>query len=140
MMQGRLRAAFAFWRSGNAWRLSERLGRRQNLLGVAWDFHLAPDLGEAAIAVDQKGRALDAEILAAVHAFFLPHAVGLDRRPLRVGRERELEFVLKLELLVARGAVRRDADDHGSGGGEFGPQGVESDSFGGAAGRIVLGV
>jgi len=65
---------------------SERLSRRQNLLRVAWDLYLTPDPRNAAVAVDEKGRAIDAEIFAAVHALFLPYAVSLDCRPLRVGR------------------------------------------------------
>src|ERR1700733_185037 len=57
---------------------SERLRRREDLVGMARHFHFAPDLGDAAFAIDEKGRALDAEILAAVHALFLPYPVGLD--------------------------------------------------------------
>src|ERR1700691_2292038 len=58
---------------------SERLRRRQDLVRMARHFHFAPDLGDAAVAVNEKGRALDAEIFAAVHALFLPYPVGLDR-------------------------------------------------------------
>jgi hypothetical protein len=45
---------------------------------VARHFHFAPDLGDTAIVVDEKGRALDAEIFAAVRAFFLPRSIALD--------------------------------------------------------------
>src|ERR1700733_12251341 len=48
--------------------------------------------------------------------------------------------MLVLELVVTRSAVRRNADDGGAGAGEFGAQAVEVDGFGGAAGRVVLGV
>jgi hypothetical protein len=45
---------------------------------VARHFHFAPGLGDTAIVVDEKGRALDAEIFAAVRAFFLPRSIALD--------------------------------------------------------------
>src|SRR5579872_92854 len=119
---------------------SERLRRREHLFRVTGHLHLAPDLGDAALTIDEKGRALDAEISAAVHALFLPHPVRSDRGALRVGGKRDLQIVLHLELVVARRAVRRNADDGRAGGGELRAQSVESDGFGGAAGSVVLGI
>src|SRR5271166_7168069 len=83
---------------------SQRLRCGQDLVRVAGHLHLAPDFGDPALTVDEVGRALDAEIFPAVHALFLPHAVGFDRRFLRVGGERDGEAMLPFELVVAGGA------------------------------------
>src|ERR671921_731206 len=75
-------------------------GRFEHLLGVSRDADLRPDPGYAALAVEEHGRALDAHVLAPVHALLDPDAEGR-----RVGaRESVLE---RLEVLRLAGAAAR---------------------------------
>src|SRR5512145_2436558 len=56
---------------------SERLRGREHFVRVAGDFHFAPLLPQHAAAVDQERAALDAHVLATVHALLLPHVEQL---------------------------------------------------------------
>src|SRR5215207_11455826 len=119
---------------------SKRLRRRQNLLRMAPHPRLAPDPRDAAVAVDQEGGALHAHVPNPKHALFDPHAVGFERALLLIGGERQIEAVLRPELVVARQAVRRHADHLSIAGRERVPQGVEILRLPGAPAGVVLGV
>src|SRR5262249_29959351 len=74
----------------------QSFGGLEHLVGVAVDLHLAPDVEDDALAVDQEGRPLDAHIFLAVHALLDPNAVGLGYVAvlIRGKRKGELEFLL----------------------------------------------
>src|SRR5690348_1197420 len=50
---------------------SERLRCFKHFLRVPWDLHLTPFLPQHPFGIDEKGAALDAEILPAIQAFLL---------------------------------------------------------------------
>ncbi|KFJ29714.1 hypothetical protein DK68_3153 [Brucella suis] len=66
---------------------SESAGGFKNGLGVSIDFDLVPDLSDASIGANQKGRALHAHIFASIHAFFHPHAIGFKRHAIFIGHQ-----------------------------------------------------
>src|SRR3954452_9291503 len=92
---------------------SKRFGGLQHFFGVAVNLDLAPGSPDHAFAVDQEGRAFDAHVLLAVHAFFLPDLVFLGDAGGLVGGEGEGQLVFLLELVVTGDAVLGHADDHG---------------------------
>jgi hypothetical protein len=59
---------------------SERSCSGQNLVGVAWYFHLGPDARDLALGVDKERSALNTHVLAAIHALLDPHAVAFEHR------------------------------------------------------------
>jgi len=61
--------------------------------------------------VDDEGGAEGAEVLAAIHGLFCPHAHLLHERVVGVRHEGEGQFVFGLELLVAGGTVYADSHD-----------------------------
>ena len=89
----------------------------EHLPVVAGHLHGLPDLGDLAVAVDQEGRALDAEEFLAVHVFLPPRAVALGHFVVDVGQQGkiQLEFVAKPAVTLDR--VGADAEDFGA---EFG--------------------
>ncbi|MNT00540.1 hypothetical protein D3C72_1349760 [compost metagenome] len=107
---------------------------------MARDLHPAPLLHQHAIGVDQKGAALNASHLLAIHILLLDDAEQIAHGFVGVGDEGERKFVLGLEVLMRLQRVARDTDDHGAGRQEFGVQVAEVLAFGGAARRVVLGV
>jgi hypothetical protein len=119
-------------------KLFQRFRGLQHLFGVARHLYLPPDLADHALAVDQKGAALDAHIFPAIHALLDPGAVGLADLALLVGGERKIERVLFLELVVLFDRVPRDADDLGLDLGEIGQRVAEGAGLGRAARRVVL--
>ena len=70
-------------------------------------------LGNAAVLVDEKARALDAHVLAAEHALLFPHAVRFGDFMVDVAQQREIQLVLCFELRLLRGRVGRDAEHDG---------------------------
>lgn len=88
--------------------------------------------------VDQEGRAFDAHIFPAIHAFFNPDAVSLARLSFLVGYQREIQVIFLLEFIVLLDAVFRQAEDKGVPGAEFFQMIPESAGFLCAAGRVVL--
>src|SRR4249920_316283 len=81
--------------------LVQGLGRLQQLLGVARDFHFAPDPADHALLVDEEGGTLDGHIFPAIHALFHPGAVGPAHFAVLIGDEREVRsnFFLNLSWL-----------------------------------------
>src|SRR3546814_20371092 len=102
---------------------------------MAGHFHLAPDAGEFSRPVDQEGGPLDAHVLAPVQAFLAPDAVRLGGLAGFVGRQRHLQLVLALELVVAGYAVARTAYHPGAQLVELRLGGAQLDGFPGATGR-----
>src|SRR5712675_1090292 len=60
-----------------------------NLFGMPLGLHLVEDLRDLSIFSDEKGRALDAHVLLAVHALLFPNAVFLGNLMIDVGQQRE---------------------------------------------------
>ena len=104
------------------------------------DFHLAPDLADRPIRLDQEGRPLDAHVFASIHALFDPDAISFQRRFFLVGRQVHLKVMLGLEFVVALGAVGRHADQDDASGIELGLEPGKVDGFGRAAAGVVLGI
>src|SRR5579863_10395498 len=107
---------------------------------MAADPDFAPDPRDRPLGVDQRRRALDAHIFAAVHAFLLPYAVGLEHRPGLVRSERQFEAVLASELFVTFDGIGGYADDPRPRRRKLGAQAVEGNRLGGAALGVVLGI
>src|SRR5215217_870377 len=105
---------------------------------MAVDIDLLPDLADLAVAVDQKGGALDAHGRLAVHVLLPPGAVALGHLVADVGEEGKVEAVLVAELAVARHVVGRDAQHHGAPGLQVRGTVPEGASLPGAAGSVVL--
>src|SRR5260370_41707812 len=84
---------------------SQCLQRLRDLVDMSGHLDLVPDVAHNAVLVDQEGRAVDAHVLAAVQALLDPGAVLLTDLAILVGHQRKVEFVLDLELVVARAAV-----------------------------------
>src|SRR5690606_33640640 len=83
-----------------AWQPSQRLRRGQNLGGMALDLHLGPDPRHPARAVDQEGRAGDAEEQPAVKALLAPDPVILAGPAVLVGGEDDGKPVLPAEPVM----------------------------------------
>src|SRR3990167_4939678 len=98
-----LRTRTSFQASTNV--RSKGLQRRLHLGDMASDLDLVPDLCNHAVLVDQEGGAVDAHVLAAVEALLDPGPVLRADLAVFVRDEREVEFVLGLELVVAGGAL-----------------------------------
>ena len=112
----------------------------QHLVDMARHLHLAPDVPDHALAVDQEGRALDAHVFPAIHALLDPDAVILRHLAGLVRAEGEVELVLLLELVVAFHAVARDADHGRVDLAELRQAVAEAAGLRGAARGIVLGI
>lgn len=83
----------------------------EDFVGVAGDFYPGPDFFDFAVFVDEKCRAVDAHVFAAIHAFLYPHAIAFADVALFIGGEGEFQIVFGLELFVLFHAAFRDADD-----------------------------
>src|SRR5581483_3931686 len=68
---------------------SERLRRFKHFLRVARDFHLAPLVSQYALAVQQKGAALNSQKLPAVQALLLDDVEELTNLLVRVTQQRK---------------------------------------------------
>jgi hypothetical protein len=107
---------------------------------VAVHLHFAPYIADDALAVNEEGRALDAHVLPAVHALLDPNPISLADLAVGIGGKRKGQGELRLELVVARNGIARNADDRGLDFGEVGKGVAKSASLRRAARRVVLGV
>lgn len=107
---------------------------------MALDLHLRPDPGDSAFGVDEHGRALDAHIGAAIHAFFLPDPIGLQRLEAFVGGERNAKLVLPDEGIVLLNGIGRKADESDAGRLEIRSCGGKILCFRRAGRRVILRV
>src|SRR5215213_11428608 len=107
---------------------------------MAWYSNTAPFARQHALAVEDKGAALDAADLSTVHVLQLHHAELLADRLFGVGQQLDRKPHLGLELLVRGDGIARHAVDLASGAPEFVMAVAECRAFGGAAGRAVLRV
>src|SRR5579864_429928 len=113
--------------------LLHRLQGGEHLGVVAVDVDPFPDPAHLAGAVDQEGRALDAQRLLAVQGLLAPGAVGVGDPVAGIGEEREVEAVLVAELAVAGDVVGRDAQHRGAVGGQLGLAIAEGAGLAGAS-------
>src|SRR5512146_1118358 len=90
---------------------SERLRCFKHFLRVPRNLHLTPFPPQHPFGVDEKGAALDAEILPAIEAFLADDLEQLANLFLLIRQQSEGQRLLGLEFLVACDAVARDADD-----------------------------
>ena len=102
--------------------------------------YLRPDLGDLALAVDQEGRADDAEKALSGKALGLPGAVEFGDLVLAIGEEREGKEVLGLEALVRGDAVGADAEHDRAAALELALGVTDTAGFLRASGRVVLGI
>ena len=72
---------------------------------MAGHLHLAPDARDCAICADEKGRALNAHIFAAVHRLFDPSPKGLTHAAFGVAAKRNVQIIFGLKLFVAGDAI-----------------------------------
>src|SRR6187549_3543015 len=94
---------------------SEGLDRFQYLRDMARNLDLAPGAAHDAVPVNQKRAAVNAHVLAAVHAFLDPDPVMFGDLAGSVGGENERQRVLLLELVMRSDGIARHADDDGPG-------------------------
>src|SRR4029453_8229900 len=85
--------------------------RFEDLGGVAVGLDVVPGAFDAALLVDQEGRAQHPDAGLAEPGLLPPGAVGVHDLVVGVGQQGELEAVLVAEALVALGVVAGDADD-----------------------------
>ena len=104
------------------------------------DGHLGEDLADGALAIDEKGGAVNAPEIAPVAILEDVDAVLLRDFSLLVSQQRKRQGVFFAELPMLLRAVEADADDFGVFLREFGPQVAKGARFAGAASRIVLRV
>lgn len=107
---------------------------------MAGNAHLAPDFSHDALAVDQKGRTVDAHIFPSVKGLFDPGSVSLNDLSSLIRGERHLQPVFGFEFIVFCDAVLRDADNLDSKTAERPRLRSEVERFFRAAGRVVLRV
>src|SRR3990167_9648299 len=100
----------------------------------------APFLALYAFAVDDKGAALDAAYLFAIHVFHLDDAKQLAGSFLGVGQQVERQAELGFEIGVRFDAVAGDAENLASQRLELRLQFTKLQRFRGAAGSRILGV
>jgi len=100
----------------------------------------AAGLHDHALLVDEVGGADDAHGHLPVVLLLLPHAVGLDDRSVRIGKQGEGETVFLLKSLVAGHAISAHAQHHGPPFQELGIELRKAAGLFGAAGGHVLGV
>src|SRR6266568_3282512 len=74
--------------------LLEPLGRRQYLVSMAIDPHVAPDFGNPSVHPDQNRGANNPEELPAIHGFFTPGAIGPEHLMLLIRNQRNGKLVL----------------------------------------------
>ncbi len=82
----------------------------EDLRGVAGGLHFFEDVLDTAVGADQERGALHAEVLAAIHTFLFPDAVGFGGGMVGVGNQGERQVVLGFEFRLRRGIVGRGAD------------------------------
>ena len=90
----------------------ELFNRRQNRLNMAGYPNFSPYFAHVAIVVDEKGRARDSHIGAAVILFLLPDAIGLANCAVLVRNQLERQVIFAYEFVMLGDAILRYADDH----------------------------
>ena len=83
--------------------------RREHLVSMAVDPHIAPDFDDLAIGIDQNCCPSNPHERLAVHRFFAPDAIGLQHSKLFIGNERNRKFVFVAKLFLCGDRVSRDA-------------------------------
>ena len=87
------------------------LQRLQHFFGVTGRLDLVEYFRDFALFVDQECRALDTEVLLAVHALFFPDTVGLRYGVIDVREKRVGEVELTFEFRLLGRGVSRDSED-----------------------------
>jgi hypothetical protein len=83
----------------------------QHFFGVALRRDVVPDFVDLAVAADPERHAHDAEERFSEERFHPARAIGFDHVELRVGKQREIQFVLGLELRLCFDGIAAAADD-----------------------------
>ena len=96
-------------------RVVQCLGGPEHGLDMTGHLHAAPFLTQYAVAVDEKGAAVHAEILLAVEFLQLDHIEQLAELLVLVADQLEGKALLGAKVLVGFQAVARDAKDQGVG-------------------------
>ena len=96
-------------------RVVQCLGGLEHGLDMTGHLHAAPFLTQYAVAVDEKGAAVHAEILLAVEFLQLDHIEQLAELLVLVADQLEGKALLGAKVLVGFQAVARDAKDQGVG-------------------------
>src|SRR5690606_26322277 len=112
----------------------------EHLVDVSRDLHAAELAAQGAAPVEDERRALDAHVGAPVERLLADHAERAAELLVGIGDELERETVLRLEALVRREAVARDAVDHRIEPAELVVAVADVAAFPGAARRVVLGI
>src|SRR5690554_1446749 len=112
----------------------------EDFLGVPLDLDPAPFTGKVAVAVDQEGTALDAEVLLAVEFLQLDHVEQLAQLLFLVGDQLEIERLLGLEVFLGANTVTGSAKNDRIGGFELSFAVAKITTLGSAAGGAGLGV
>ena len=104
------------------------------------DFHLAPLLIESTVAVDQKGAALDAAYLLAIHILHLDDIEEIAQLLTDVRDQLKWELLLCLEILLSLEAVPGCAQNDAGLAAELVDGGAEISPLLGAAGGARPGI
>src|SRR5450631_3811676 len=83
------------------------------VVGVAVDFHMAPDADDPAILADQHGGAKNALEGPAIHGFFAPDAIGLQHPMLLIRDERSFQLMSVSKGFLRLHGVGRNAQYRG---------------------------
>src|SRR5712692_10796418 len=112
--------AIRFFRFGRRCATLQGLRGGEHFGGVALDLHLSPDVGDPAVRAEQESGPNNPHEDLAVHGFFAPDAIGLDHLVAFIGKERNAEIVLLLELVLRRDRIGGYPQNIRSGLAEFG--------------------
>ena len=74
-------------------------------------FYFVKDVGYATLLVQQESLSCHTHIFSAVHRLLDPHAIRLTHHLLGVGEQREVQLVLRAEVLMRTLAVRAHTHD-----------------------------
>ena len=107
---------------------------------MAFDADFGPRFGNHAGAVDQKGRAFDTHISAAVIFLLNPHPKGVAGGAVLVRRQGEIQVIFGFEIVMAFHRIFGNADDVHAGGLERLEGVAKTLSFGSTARRIIFWV
>src|SRR6185312_16191749 len=88
--------------------------RREHLIGMAVDSHVAPDADDPAILADQYGGATNALERPPIHGFFTPGSVGLEHAVSLVRSQRHHQSMLVAKGLLGLWRVGRYSHHGGS--------------------------
>lgn len=77
---------------------------------MAWHLNFSPVAAQYSLLIEQKGRAFYPHVFATVHRFLNPNTEQIAGGAVGIGRERQLQSILDLELGMAFETVAGDAD------------------------------